>query len=56
MLRCTAEITGIAAADIVHDFITMMLLDAPPGTSKKADLDVGSESESEMLLQVKDEL
>ncbi|KAL5519478.1 hypothetical protein ACEPAH_1161 [Sanghuangporus vaninii] len=26
-----AEITGIAAADIVHDFLTMMLTDAPPG-------------------------
>ncbi|KAI5117735.1 hypothetical protein M0805_002080 [Coniferiporia weirii] len=26
-----AEITGIAAADIVHDFIAMMLTDAPPG-------------------------
>ncbi|KAI5117884.1 hypothetical protein M0805_002275 [Coniferiporia weirii] len=26
-----AEITSIAAAEIVHDFLTMMLTDAPPG-------------------------
>ncbi|EJC98717.1 Arginase/deacetylase, partial [Fomitiporia mediterranea MF3/22] len=30
-----AEITGIAAADIVHDLLTMMLTDAPPSTGTK---------------------
>jgi len=37
-----ADITGIAAADIVHDFLTMMQLDAPPqphiGPFSKAEL------------------
>ena len=30
----TAEITGIAAADIIHDFLSMMLSDSPPGGPK----------------------
>lgn len=29
-----AEITGIAAADIIHDFLSMMLSDSPPGGPK----------------------
>ncbi|KAJ7281512.1 arginase family-domain-containing protein [Mycena rebaudengoi] len=37
-----ADITGIAAADLVHDFMTMLQLDAPPpphvGPFSKADL------------------
>ncbi|KAL5494731.1 hypothetical protein ACEPAI_192 [Sanghuangporus weigelae] len=35
-----AEITGIAAADIVHDFLTMMLTDAPPGGTGTGSLPV----------------
>ena len=27
---CAAEITGIAAADIVHDFLSMLLSSKPP--------------------------
>lgn len=30
MLNTIAELTGLAAADIVHDFLNMMQLDAPP--------------------------
>jgi agmatinase len=26
----SAELTGIAAADLVHDFLSMMLVDEPP--------------------------
>lgn len=37
-----ADITGIAAADIVHDFLSMMLVDGPPqphiGPFSKTDL------------------
>jgi len=30
-----AEITGMAAAGIVHDFLAMMILDAPPTNKRK---------------------
>lgn len=29
-VRNLADVTGIAAADIVHDFLSMMQSDAPP--------------------------
>ena len=37
-----AEITGIAAADIVHDFLAMMLTDAPPSPSRTTKRDTES--------------
>ena len=46
-----AEITGIAAADIVHDFIAMMLTDAPPSTNANA-----KEKSKPVTSQVRDEL
>ncbi len=35
LLRCViADVTGIAAADIVHDFLTMLQLAEPPAPHK----------------------
>ena len=43
----SAELTGLAAADIVHDFLNMMQLDAPPSEPKTRDAwKAGASSES----------
>lgn len=44
LLVLPADITGIAAADIVHDFLVMLQTDAPPpphvGPFTKSDLEL----------------
>ncbi|KAH8110638.1 Ureohydrolase [Phellopilus nigrolimitatus] len=47
-----AEITGIAAADIVHDFLAMMLINAPPGAKP---VSTSKGDEQSRLSTVKDE-
>lgn len=37
-VHVTAEITGIAAADLVHDFLSMMLTNEPPESRRKSSI------------------